>query len=120
MSQKKRSNGILSFKFAFEGIHAAFKTESNFKFHLLIALLVIAAGFYFKISTNDWTKITVLIGLVITLELTNTAIEAIVNSFTTKTHPGAKLAKDIAAGAVLVAAITAAVTGVLVFLPYIK
>lgn len=116
----RKNSGILSFKFALEGITAAFKTESNFKFHILIALLVIAAGFYYKITIGDWTKITVLIGLVITLELTNTAIEAIVNSFTTKSHPGAKLAKDIAAGAVLVAAVTAAISGGLIFLPYVR
>ncbi|MBI2597189.1 diacylglycerol kinase family protein [Candidatus Daviesbacteria bacterium] len=110
---------ILSFKLALEGFIAALKEEPNLKFHLLAGLIVVLAAFYFKVSKNDWIFLIILIGFVISIELTNTAIEAVVDAFTDKEHPGAKLAKDISAGAVLVAAVTAAVLGIIIFLPFI-
>ena len=110
---------ILSFKFAFEGLAAALKSEPNLKFHFLATVLVIITSFLLNISKTDWVIIIFVIGFVITIELTNTAIEAIVDHFTEKEHPGAKLAKDISAAAVLVAAATSVVTGTLIFLPYL-
>lgn len=110
---------ILSFKYAFEGIVSALKEEPNLKFHLLIALIVIITGFFLRISQRDWVLVVILIGLVISVELTNTAIEAAVDAFIDKEHPGAKLAKDISAGAVLVVAITAATVGIIVFFHYL-
>lgn len=110
---------ILSFKYAWNGIIAALKQEPNLKFHFLAALAVILFSYLLGISQSDWIIIFILIGLVLTVELTNTAIESVVDAFTDKQHPGAKLAKDIAAGAVLVAAITAALVGIIIFLPYI-
>ncbi|MBI2338253.1 diacylglycerol kinase family protein, partial [Candidatus Daviesbacteria bacterium] len=89
------------------------------KFHFLAGLLVIITSLILNISRDDWLTIIFLIGFVISLELTNTAIEAIVDAFTDKEHPGAKLAKDISAGAVLIAAITSAILGIIIFLPYI-
>lgn len=109
---------VLSFKYAFEGLIAALKEEPNLKFHLLAGLIVILISIYLKISTIDWIIITLVIGFVIAIELTNTAIEKVVNEFTDQIHPGAKLAKDISAAAVLVAAVTAAVVGLIVFIPY--
>lgn len=121
MEEKGRSryHRILSFKYAFEGIYAAVKEEPNLKFHLLAALVVILAGLYFNISRFDWIVVFLLIGLVLTLELTNTAIEAIVDSFTPDQHPRAKYAKDISAGAVLILSLVSAVAGLIIFLPYI-
>ncbi len=110
---------ILTFRFAFEGMVAALKEEPNLKFHFLIAFIVVVISLILQISLNDWVKILMLIGFVISLELTNTAIEAVVDAFTDKKHPGAKLAKDISAGAVLVAAVTAGVCGIIIFLPYL-
>lgn len=98
---------------------AALKEEPNLKFHFLAGLLVIILSFILKISREDWMVVIFLIGFVIAVELTNTAIEAVVDAFTDRAHPGAKLAKDISAGAVLVAAITAAVLGILIFTPYL-
>lgn len=115
---RSRFHHILSFKYAFEGLYDAFKEEPNLKFHFAFALLVIAAGFYFQINTLDWIIITIMIGLVLTLELTNTAIEAIVDSFTPEQHPRAKYAKDIGAAAVLITVITSVVVGLIIFLPY--
>lgn len=118
MGNFTNNHRILSFKYALVGIVSALKEEPNLKFHFIAALLVIVLSFFLKISRADWIIIIFLIGFVISVELTNTAIEAIVDKFTDKEHPGAKLAKDISAGAVLVAAITAGVLGAIIFLPY--
>lgn len=117
MNSKKFS--ILSFKYAFEGLIAALKEEPNLKFHLLTGLTVLLISFFLKISKQDLVIIILVIGFVIAIELTNTAIEAVVDQLIKEKHPGAKLAKDISASAVLVAAITASIIGVLVFLPYL-
>lgn len=110
---------ILSFKYALEGIAAAAKEEPNLKFHFIFTILVTLAGLYLNLSKTDWIIVITMIGLVITVELTNTAIEAVVDSFTDQEHPKAKLAKDISAGAVLIVSITAVMVGLLVFLPYL-
>lgn len=120
MDPKISNPRILSFKYAFAGLIAALKEEPNLKFHFLAGLLVIIAGVILRISRTDWMIIIFLIGFVISVELTNTAIEAVVDAFTDKEHSGAKLAKDISAGAVLVAAATSAILGIMIFLPYIK
>lgn len=111
---------ILSFKYALVGIVTALKEEPNLKFHFLAATFVIFLSIILNISKTDWLIIIFLIGFVISVELTNTAIEAVVDAFTDKEHPGAKLSKDISAGAVLVAAVTAAILGIIIFLPYIN
>ena len=113
---KKR---VQSFKYAIEGLAAAVRDQPNLVVQLCIAAIVLAAGFYFQISKAEWLIITLTIGFVITFELTNTAIEEIVDSFTNQVHPAAKKAKDVSAAAVLIAAITAVVIGIMVFLPYI-
>lgn len=111
---------ILSFKYALVGIIAALKEEPNLKFHFLAATLVIFLSIILNISKTDWMMVIFLIGFVISVELTNTAIEAVVDAFTDKEHPSAKLSKDISAGAVLAAAATAAILGIIIFLPYIN
>ncbi len=111
---------ILSFKYAFEGFISALKEEPNLKIHFIIGFLVIFAGFYFNLTQLDWIIIITMIGLVISVELTNTAVEAVVDYLIQAKHPGAKIAKDISAAAVLVAAITSAIVGLIVFLPYIN
>lgn len=109
----------MSLKYAFQGICDALKEEPNLKFHFAAGLVVIIVSLILNISRSDWVIILFLIGFVISVELTNTAIEAVVDAFTDKQHPGAKLAKDISAGAVLIAAITSAILGIIIFLPYI-
>ncbi len=110
---------LLSFKYAFTGLIDAVKEEPKLRFHFLAAIIALVLSYSLQISRLDWIIIILLIGFVISLELTNTAIEAVVDHFTDKQHPGAKLAKDISAAAVLVAAITSVVVGLLIFLPYI-
>jgi diacylglycerol kinase len=109
----------LSFKYAFEGLITAFKDQPNLKFQLCIAVIVLALGYFFQITKAEWLVVILVIGFVLTFELTNTAIEEIVDSFTDQVHPAAKKAKDVAAAAVLAASITAAAIGLFIFLPYI-
>ena len=109
---------ILSFKYAVDGIVTAIKDEPNLKIHLFLACLALVLGFIFQISDSDWLAILIVIGLVISIELTNTAIEEIVDAFTNESHPSAKKAKDVAAGAALVASVTALLIGIVIFLPY--
>ena len=110
---------INSFKYAFEGIKSAFKTEQNMKIHLSFLILVIIFGIILKISKAEWIICIILIGFVISLELINTSIENTVDLITIEKNPKAKLIKDVSAGAVLIAAITSAIVGLIIFIPKI-
>lgn len=111
-------NRVLSFKYAFSGLITALKDEPNLKIHFLVAFLVILLGVYLQITRLEWILITSLISLVVSLELTNTAMEELINSFVDKVHPSAKKAKDVAAAAVLMATIAAVLVGLMIFVPY--
>lgn len=113
---KKR---ILSFKYATEGIIQASKEEPNLKFHFLISLVIIFFSLFLDLSSIEWIIVIFLIGLVISVELTNTAIEEVVDSFTQEIHPAAKRAKDVSAGAVLIVSITALIIGLIIFIPHL-
>lgn len=106
-----------SFRYAFEGIFTGIRKERNMKIHCLGVICVTAAGFFFDISATEWCICLILFGLILGLELVNTAVEAVVDLVTEEKKPLAKLAKDTAAGAVLIAAIMAAFAGVIIFLP---
>lgn len=106
-----------SFGYAFEGIFAGIRGERNMKIHCFAAVCVIVAGVLFHISVTEWCICLVLFGLILSLELVNTAIEAVVDFVTEDKKPLAKLAKDTAAGAVLIAAVMAAMAGLLIFVP---
>lgn len=110
---------VQSFKYALEGLITALRDQPNLVFQLCVGAIVCALGFYFGITKSEWLIITLIIGFVITFELTNTAIEEIVDSFTDKVHPAAKKAKDVAAAAVLTASVTAILIGFMIFLPYL-
>lgn len=109
-----------SFRFAFEGIWVGVKSEANWTIGILEATVVIWAGFYLNISKSDWIIVILLIGLVLYAELCNSAIEAIVDSFTPEEHPKAKLAKDFSAGSVVILIIAAAIIGWIIFWPYLS
>lgn len=113
---KKRYN---SFKFAIRGMNAAFRSEPHMRLHVLSALGVIGAGLFFDVTTSEWCLLIGCIGFVITAEIFNTAIEALTNLVSPDWHPLAGKTKDLAAGAVLVASITAAIIGIIIFLPYL-
>lgn len=111
---------IRSFKYAFWGITSAIQTETNFQIGVIEALVIILAGLYFQITELEWILVIILIGLVLSAELFNSAIETIVDSFTSHQHPGAKLAKDISAGAVVTLIIATAIAGFIIFMPYLS
>lgn len=110
---------INSFKYAIEGIISSFKTERNMKIHVLAMIVIIALGLFFKLNKVEWCFIIIAIASVISAELFNTAIETVVDMVSPERNPKAKLAKDIAAGAVLVVAIGAAIIGFIIFGPQI-
>lgn len=117
IKMKKEKNIFKSFKYAFEGILTSLKAERNMKIHFTIMIFVIILGIILKISKIEWIICIVLFGFVISLELVNTAIENTVDLITQEKNPKAKIAKDVAAGAVLISAITAAVIGLIIFVP---
>lgn len=108
---------LKNFKYAFEGIFTGIKEEQNMKVHIVIMILVIIFGIMLKISTIEWIICIVLFGLVISMELINTAIENTVDLVTKEKNEQAKIAKDVAAGAVLVSAIASAIIGLIIFVP---
>ena len=108
---------VKSFKYAFTGIKDGVKTEQNVKIHFLAMFIVIIAGIIFKISKFEWIVCVTLFGLVIASELFNTAIENIVDLITREKNEKARLIKDVSAGAVLVIAISSAISGFIIFVP---
>ena len=117
--KEKTKKLINSFKYAFEGIISAFKTERNMKIHILIMVLVIISGFLLKINVWEWIICVILFALVIGAELFNTTIETVVDIAMPQRNEKAKLAKDISAAAVLVISLGAAIVGIIIFLPKI-
>ncbi len=115
----KKPRLINSFKYAFTGIITAVRDERNMKIHLFATLLVIALGLSLHIRLWEWLVCIGWIFLVIGAEMFNTAIENAVNLVTSDYNLFAQKAKDISAGAVLVLAIGATISGVLIFLPKI-
>lgn len=110
---------LRSFRYAWQGIRQCVGREQNLSFHLIVTVLVIGAGFAFGITTGEWTAICLCIGLVVSAELFNTAIERLVNLVSPQRHPLAGQVKDIAAGAVLVCALAAIAVGLIIFVPYL-
>lgn len=106
-----------SFLHAYEGIVYAMTKERNMHIHITMALLVIVFGIILELSYVEWLICLILIALVISLELINTSIEAVVDLVTTNDSALAKIAKDSAAGAVLFTSIIAAFIGLVIFLP---
>jgi len=106
-----------SFVHAFRGVGELLRTQTNARLHLIATIVVIGAGFGFEITRAEWLAVIGVIGLVWTAEGVNTAVEAVVDLASPESHPLAARAKDVAAGAVLLAAVAAAVIGLLVFGP---
>lgn len=109
---------LRSFRYAWQGIRCCVGREQNLSFHLIAAVVVVVAGFVLDITRTEWMAVTICIGAVIAAELFNSAIERLVDLVSPERQPLAGAVKDIAAGAVLVCAIAAAVTGLFVFVPY--
>ncbi|ASN05197.1 diacylglycerol kinase family protein [Virgibacillus necropolis] len=113
-SRKRRSIG---FSFAWNGLMEMIKSERNFRIHLIVTIIVITLGALVGLSHLEWMITTLVIGTVLVAETTNTAVEKLIDYLKPDIHPSAKVIKDIAAGAVLIAAITAFIIGCLLFIP---
>jgi len=111
---------LKSFAYALQGVALLVRTQANARLHLLATVLVCAAGVYVGLSQAEWLWIVVAIVLVWSAEAFNTALEQLADALHPERHPGIGRAKDVAAAAVLIAALGAAVIGVLVFLPYVS
>lgn len=117
--QKKRGIGrfLSSFKYSLEGLKYAYKHEQSLFVHVLVTILVVGMGIIFHIRLSEWVLSLIIIALVIATELINTSIEALVDLSCPKQDPLAKIAKDTASAAVFVFSFTAAICGVLIYLP---
>ena len=104
-----------SFNFAIEGLISALKNEKHMKVHILAAIIIVILAIVINASKVEILIISLSVSFVIITELVNTAVEAIIDLVSPERHPLAKLAKDVAAGAVLVAAINALCVGYLLF-----
>jgi diacylglycerol kinase len=102
---------------AYNGLKYVFSTQRNAKIHLLISLLVVVCGVFFRISLSQWTAIVLVIGLVWAAECMNTGVEKLTDLASPEYHILARIAKDCAAAAVLMASVTAVVIGLIIFIP---
>lgn len=109
-----------SFNYAIEGIIYAIKTQRNMKIHMIIAILVLLLSLFFDFTKIEMLILFITITLVIVLEMINTAIEATIDVLANYYHPLAKIAKNVAAGAVLISAVNAVLVGYLLFFEKLK
>jgi diacylglycerol kinase (ATP) len=111
----RTKNPLVSFRHAVEGLGHAFRTQRNMRFHILTFLVVFLAGLILRLPRVEMLALVFCAALVMITEMFNTAIEATVDMITQSYHPAAKFIKDVAAGAVLISAITAVLVGAVVF-----
>jgi diacylglycerol kinase len=108
-----------SFAHAFDGLKHTFKSHPNLKIHVALGILALLAGVVFQITRTEWLLVLFTILWVIVSEMINTAIEAVCDLITTEYRTSIKIAKDVAAGMVLVGSFGAVVIGLVIFVPYI-
>jgi len=110
-------NRIKSVGFAFRGALLLVKTEASIKIQFFIALIMTAAGFYFNISATEWLIQFITIGLVMSIEGLNTAIETMADFIHPERHPKIGFIKDVAAGAVFIASVAAIIVAFVIYIP---
>jgi diacylglycerol kinase len=110
---------VKSFLYAFKGLIKTFKEEQNFKIHIFATIVVILFAWYLKVSKSEWMALTIVIGLVVLMEIINSAIERITDVLKPRIDSYVKEIKDITAAGVLIAAIVAIAVGLIIFLPYL-
>jgi diacylglycerol kinase len=110
---------LAGFRYAFRGLRLLLGNEHNFRIHLFVLAVVIAAGFLLKISGNEWIAVALAAGLVLGAESFNTAIEYISDRVSPGEDPAIKKVKDTSAAAVLIIAVAAVIVGAIIFLPRI-
>ena len=108
---------LKSFVYAFDGVRFFIRFEAQATIHLIAIVTVLGAGYWFNISLTEWIAVVFAIGIVVAAEMLNTAIENLTDMVSPEFSLKAKVVKDLAAGAVLMASLVAAVVGLIVFLP---
>ena len=108
---------VKSFGHALNGLKILFKEEYNARIHLLAAITVVIAGYFFEISTIEWIAIIFAIGLVLAMEAINSAIEGLADFVSPEKHEMIKKIKDLSAAGVLISAFAALIIGLIVFVP---
>jgi diacylglycerol kinase (ATP) len=113
-SMKARATSI---RYAYEGLLAFFTSQHNAIIHLVFTLVVFVATIVLRVTTREMIALVLSTGFVWSAEIFNTAIEAAMDHLSPARHPRIKFIKDVSAAAVLVAALTAATVGLLIFIP---
>ena len=108
-----------SFTYAFRGLGKTLKEEQNLQIQSIVGLVVIILGWYFRIEVEEWLILIVVIGLVILMELVNSAVERITDVLKPRLDSYVKEIKDIMAAAVMLASVIAVTVGLIIFLPYL-
>ena len=106
-----------SFSFAFDGFVTMIREEPNARIHLVATAVTVILGWYVDLSSTEWLAVVIAIGMVLSAEAFNSAIENVSDGITTEYNPHIRKAKDIAAAAVLISTCTAALIGMIVFIP---
>lgn len=123
LRNKSKYKGIkhyfYSTKYSIEGLIYAYKNEKSLWMHGFCTIVAISLGIIFKISLGQWSMILISLGVILAIELLNTAIEAVVDMITLEYHPLAKIAKDCGSAATFVAVIMGFIIGCFVFIPKI-
>lgn len=119
MTSKYVHSRIASFGYALKGISLFYRTQANARIQFLAALLAIGFGVWLKISFLEWTVIIMCIAMVLAAELLNTAIETLADAVDMNPNIQIGMAKDLAAGSVLITSIGSALMGGLIFIPKI-
>lgn len=109
---------LAGIRYAWSGIAFAARHERNIRFHLIVTLLIVVLGWWFGLTVGEWAAIVGMIGLVLSLEMVNSALEYLIDTLRPRFHLQLKVVKDMLAGAVFVAALAAAAVGFLIFMPY--
>ena len=108
---------LKSFTYAGQGLQALFRTEHNAWIHFVLTVAALVAAFVLHISRGEWLALIIAFGLVWMAELFNTCIEKTMDFLSEERHPQIKIIKDLAAAAVLVAALVAFFVGLIIFIP---
>ena len=108
---------LAAFRYAFEGWWHVIRTQRNAWIHAVVSLVVLTLSFFLRLSTHDWAVIMIAIALVWIAEFLNTALEAVVDLASPQHHELAKIGKDVGAAAVLIAAVTSIIIGLLILGP---
>ncbi len=111
-------NRLRSFRYAFRGIGTLLATQMNARIHLFALVFVIALGLLVSLNLGEWTLIALAVGMVLSAEAMNSALEFLADHTAPEWHDSVQKAKDLAAGSVLLAAAAALAVGLLVFIPH--